>query len=205
MSKQWESLQNSTKKSFCFFEMQITTRLIANALTLSRIICAFIFALCILYASKYPYLNNVAIIITLIAGISDGLDGFFAKRCSEPSVTWCFLDPIADKTFMLTAFVVITIKYNFSIWAAFLVVSRELVVTGAWLYFLLTSEPGKYQAVPHFFGKLMVIGQISTIICVLLKMDLILIKCAWGITIFFALFSFIIYIIKLPMYRKSLK
>lgn len=186
-------------------ELQKTARLIANALTLSRIPCAFIFILCIFYVSKYPFLNNIAIIVVLIAGISDILDGFIVKHWAKPSLTWSYLDPISDKTFVISAFVAITIKYDFPIWAAFFIIGRELIVAGAWLFFLLTSELGKYQAVPHFLGRLMVIAQISTIILVLLKVNLILIKYAWNITIFFALSSFIIYIIKLPVYRKSLK
>ncbi len=181
---------------------------IANALTASRIVLAPVFALCLLYTDKYPYLHFWAIATAGIMILTDCFDGLIAKKWGKPSTLGSFLDPVADKISIDVAFVVISIRYNFPIWATIIVVSRDLFVLGAWCFFLLVLEES-FVVVPHLFGKLMVTAQAMTVVFVLLRLPERLsaevIKWGWRTTIFFSIASLAIYAINIKKYRKSVE
>ena len=91
---------------------------------------------------RYP----VALLLFFIAGFTDGLDGFLAKRFGWQSKLGGFLDPAADKLLMVTAFVTLWVAGYVPGWLLAAVVLRDLViVTGAgiyqWRFGNLTAEP----------------------------------------------------------------
>ncbi len=175
---------------------------IANSLTASRIVLAPVFALCLLYTDKYPLLHFWAIITAFVMILTDCFDGAIAKKWGAPSALGSFLDPLADKIAIDVAFIVISIKYGFPIWATFIVVSRDVFVLGAWCFFLLVLEES-FKVVPHIFGKIMVSAQALTVVFVLFKLQPVIIKWSWRITIFFSIASLAIYAINLKKYRKA--
>jgi CDP-diacylglycerol--glycerol-3-phosphate 3-phosphatidyltransferase len=177
---------------------------IANALTASRIVLTPVFALCLLYTNKYPHLHFWAIVTAVIMILTDCFDGAIAKRWGVASPLGSFLDPVADKIAIDVAFVIISIKYNFPVWATIIVVSRDVFVLGAWCFFLLVLEES-FIAVPHLFGKLMVSSQALTVVFVLLKLQEGIIRWAWRVTIFFSIASLVIYAVNLKKYRKAVE
>ena len=78
---------------------------------------------------------RLALVLIFIAGISDALDGFLARKFNWQSRLGSFLDPIANKLLLIVIFVSLAHKELIPIWLAFLVVARDVViVTGASFY-----------------------------------------------------------------------
>ncbi len=78
---------------------------------------------------------RVALVLIFIAGLSDALDGFLARRFHWQSRLGSFLDPIADKLLLIVIFVSLAIKELIPIWLAVIVVARDaIIVSGAGYY-----------------------------------------------------------------------
>jgi len=87
-------------------ETQVSTRILTvpNILTFVRMGLIPVFATLLVYGRE-----GAALVIFTIAGISDGIDGFIARRMGQESELGTIIDPIADKLLMITAFVMMTI------------------------------------------------------------------------------------------------
>ena len=73
----------------------------------------------------------IALGILIVAGITDGLDGYFARRRNQISRLGLILDPLADKV-MAAALVLSLIAYrDFPVWLALIIVGRDLLILGA--------------------------------------------------------------------------
>lgn len=89
-----------------------------------------------------------ALVLTGIAGLSDGLDGYLAKRYHWQSRLGGLLDPLADKLLLVSAFVTVTYLGLVPLWLTAVVVVRDLViVTGGLIYQSIVApvrpEPSK--------------------------------------------------------------
>ena len=81
---------------------------IPNILTFLRMILVPIFAMLMVYG-KYEW----ALVAFTVAGVSDGIDGFIARRLNQESELGTIIDPIADKLLMTTAFIILSIPAVF--------------------------------------------------------------------------------------------
>ena len=86
-------------------------------------------------------LTVYAFAVFLIAGISDAIDGFIAKRFDLASELGAYLDPIADKALLVSMFVVLGLQEQIPIWLVILVVSRDLLIIGAFILSYLLDRP----------------------------------------------------------------
>jgi cardiolipin synthase len=78
---------------------------------------------------------GVTLALVIIAGASDLLDGFLARRFGWQSRVGALLDPIGDKLLLVTLFVMLALMHLAPVWLTATVLARELVlVTGAILY-----------------------------------------------------------------------
>lgn len=177
---------------------------IAHILTLTRILLTPVFAFCIYYVKFYPDLTFWIKIILLIVGITDWLDGFIARRWGSKSRLGTFLDPIADKIFLDTSIIVISITYNLPFWIIVVLVGRDAIVLIVWSFFLFVSNK-KYKAVPHVFGKLMIAFQIAIIASAVFIPNILLVRTLCMVAAFFSISSAVLYIIKIDNYRKLLE
>lgn len=121
-------------------------RHIPNLLTVLR--CVLTVPLAVTLAERqYP----AALAIFVIAGASDGLDGYLAKRFGWQSRFGAILDPLADKLLLLIGFGVLTWSGVLPLWLFVLVLGRDLViVSGALLYHRLF---GPYPMQPTLLSK----------------------------------------------------
>jgi cardiolipin synthase len=106
-------------------------RSIANKLTLSRIILIPI--ILVLLVLPFGWAAWTAWALFTIAGVTDWLDGYMARRENQISKIGQFLDPIADK--LLVASVLLLLVYNrkidgLSVWPAVIILLREVAVSG---------------------------------------------------------------------------
>jgi cardiolipin synthase len=88
----------------------------------------------------------------IAAGISDGIDGFIAKRFNAESKLGRFLDPIADKALLVSVFITLGQEEFLQAWLVILVVFRDALIVGGALLFetlthSLTMEPLKISKV----------------------------------------------------------
>ena len=106
---------------------------IPNVITLGRVVLVpIIFWLLI---SEQP---GLACVVFAIAGISDGVDGFLAKRFGWQTELGAYLDPLADKLLLVSIFIALGVLGEIPSWLAIAVVSRDiLIVAGVVLAWLL--------------------------------------------------------------------
>ena len=107
-----------------------------------------------------------ALIAIFIAGITDGLDGYLARRLQVSSRIGEILDPIADKVLLSCAFVALWLNGAIEGWLTALILGRDVVILAAvgvaWLQSKNSSRPAR-RFPPSIWGKLSTIVQISLV------------------------------------------
>jgi cardiolipin synthase (CMP-forming) len=76
-----------------------------------------------------------------IAGLSDAVDGYVAKRFDQRSELGALLDPIADKTLIVSLFVTLGLAGHLPNWLVIMVVFRDLLIVGGFVLALVLSQP----------------------------------------------------------------
>ncbi len=136
---------------------------IPNALTLLRILLVPVFGL--LWLADH---HLAALIVFLVAGGTDLLDGLLARTLNQRTRLGSLLDPAADKLTLLVAFLVGVSTGGVPAWLAALVIGRDLVLTlGVGIYTLVVH--GAYRSWhPTRLGKYSTFYQLATIAAALL-------------------------------------
>src|SRR5687767_13926503 len=112
-----------------------------------------------------------ATLLFVIAGLSDAADGFIAKRFGATSVLGAYLDPIADKSLLVSVFVTLGFKGALPAWLIVLVVSRDLFIIGGVILSYILANPMAVR--PLMVSKLNTAAQILLIALVLADQTLI--------------------------------
>jgi cardiolipin synthase len=95
---------------------------------------------------------RLALLLFLVAGFTDGLDGFLAKRYAWQSRLGGLLDPAADKLLLASAFVTLWVVGHVPGWLLTAVIGRDLIIiAGALLYY---RRVGPFEAEPTIISKL---------------------------------------------------
>src|SRR6188472_4245817 len=84
---------------------------------------------------------EIAFAIFVVAGVSDAVDGYLAKRFNMASELGARLDPLADKALLVSIFVTLGILGAVPIWLVILVVSRDIMIVGAVIVSWLFNKP----------------------------------------------------------------
>ena len=105
---------------------------------------------------------GIALVIFVAAGISDGIDGYLARRLDMKSALGAYLDPIADKLLMMGSY---PVAVKVPIWLAVLVISRDILLMMVGLLMILAS--GARQFPPTWLGKVATVTLIVTVLFVL--------------------------------------
>ncbi len=103
----------------------MSLRWLPNAISLMRI-AMIVPILVFMHEGRY----DVALILFFIAGFSDGVDGFLAKRYDWHTRIGAMLDPIADKLLVGGTFIMLVVNGLIPLWLAVLVVIRDVVIVG---------------------------------------------------------------------------
>ena len=102
-----------------------------NKLSFLRIILVPLFMLFLFLRNDFPVYADILALVTFVAAaITDGLDGYIARREQIITKLGKILDPLADKLLITSALIVFVAMNDISAWAAFLIIGRELAVTG---------------------------------------------------------------------------
>ena len=106
----------------------------------------------------------------MAAGLSDGVDGFLARRFDMKSALGAYLDPIADKLLLMTSYLFLAIPsypalVKVPVWLAVMVLSRDFLLMVVGLLLILTS--GRKRFPPTWAGKVTTVTQIVNVLFVL--------------------------------------
>ena len=141
---------------------------IPNLLTFLRMALIPVFAILLYYGQ-----SGWALLTFFVAGISDGVDGFIARRFNQESELGTILDPIADKLLMTTAFIIMTLPNVFPptrhlpvpFWVTASVIGRDiLIIAVAGAIFIITNLRGFK---PSWLGKASTVVQIAAVCLIL--------------------------------------
>ena len=133
---------------------------IPNLITLGRILLVPVVVWAIASGAMLT-----AFVLFLVAGVSDAVDGYLAKRFNMASELGAYLDPLADKALIVSIYVTLGIAGTIPRWLVILVVSRDIMIIGAVILSWVIGSPLKVK--PLVVSKLNTAAQI-VFACVLL-------------------------------------
>jgi cardiolipin synthase len=139
---------------------------LANQLTLVRLALVPAFVILVLYGRM-----GWALAAFVTAGITDGLDGLIARWTNSRTALGAFLDPMADKLLLVSAFVVLSLPgiglvNPIPVWLTVLVISRDVAIVVTVAVVSLTLGPRTFS--PSIYGKIATAFYIVTVAVVLL-------------------------------------
>ena len=130
---------------------------IPNLLTISRVLLTPLLVIFLLQERL-----SAALVVFIVAGITDGLDGLIARLYMQKSKLGAFLDPLADKLLLATTYVLLAVKDLVPSWLTVIVLSRDvLIVLGV---FVLFMQDLPFEIRPTIASKLTTCAQIFTAI-----------------------------------------
>ena len=136
-----------------------------NKLTVVRIILAPLFML--LAVVEFPFHYAVALVVFIVAALTDMLDGKIARARGLITNFGKFLDPLADKMLTTAAFLVFLVIGQMDVWALMIVLTREFMVTSVRL---IAAKDGKVIAA-SLWGKTKTVAQFIAIIYMLTALE----------------------------------
>lgn len=134
---------------------------VPNQLTFLRLAFLPFFIIAIKYDNYI-----VAMAIFVVAGITDGLDGFLARGLNQKTRIGAYLDPIADKLLLSSSYFVLALKGKIGWWLAILVLGRDVLLLAASAVILVTV--GYRPFPPSVWGKATTLFELGLVFLVLL-------------------------------------
>lgn len=135
---------------------------IPNFLTLSRI--AMVPVIVVLLGNRQ---YEMALVIFVLAGLTDGLDGWIAKRFGLQSAMGAMLDPIADKVLLISTYAMLAYLQDVPFWLVVVVLFRDFLIVGGYWFLIAMQYP--VQIRPIFISKINTLVQIILVIMVLIN------------------------------------
>ena len=180
---------------------------IPNLLTFMRMALIPVFASLLVYGYM-----GAALAVFVIAGVSDGVDGFLARKFNQESELGTIMDPIADKLLMTTAFIILTIPgilppvrhLPVPFWVTAAVIGRDvLIIAVAGAINIMTGFRG-FQ--PSWLGKASTLVQVIGVTLILISSVtgyFIFLPTTYSIVVFFAFVSGVHYIFHVARLMKE--
>ena len=183
----------------------------ANKITVARILMIPAFVTMAIYYGEsiqrhepQEWMRFTAIIIFLVAALSDGLDGYIARRYKQRSSLGVILDPLADKGLLLSAIITLSISNwsesdpeygKFPAWFPVLVITRDAVIlVGAIILHFFIGN--KMKVKPSWTGKVATVCQMCAIAWVMLQLRFLPLLFVVIVAGIFTLVSGIIYVMQ---------
>lgn len=139
---------------------------IPNTLTIARIVIIPVLITAVIY-SQYRY----ALILFVIAALTDMLDGLLARLTNQKTALGTFLDPLADKFLLISSFIIFSVYGWIPKWFTIIVISRDIIVViGFFLLYMITNS---LKVEPVFLGKVAIALQLFILAYVLLNINIV--------------------------------
>jgi cardiolipin synthase (CMP-forming) len=101
----------------------------------------------------------IAFVSFVIAGVTDGIDGFVARHFDMRTELGAYLDPLADKALLVSIYITLAVVGVVPSWIAILVVTRDIMIVGAVIISWILDNPVAIN--PLYLSKANTAGQIS--------------------------------------------
>lgn len=165
---------------------------VPNVLTIFRILLTPLFIVCLFYPNQYARLW--ALIIFVVASITDAFDGHYARKYDQVTRHGKFLDPLADKILVSSAFISFAIMDLVPYWMVVLIIFRDLFVTGL----RMVMESQGFTMITSRIAKIKTTTQLTVIIFILVFLGFQIFSFDWLKAIFQFIIDYkIIYILAL--------
>ena len=152
--------------------------------------------LLVLFLAPVPMNRYVAVIIFIVASLTDMLDGKIARKYNLVSNFGKFMDPLADKLLVMSALVSMVALEDLAAWVVIVILAREFTITG---FRTLAMEANIVMAA-SWWGKVKTTVQMIMIPVVLLNLPFAVMPMVETVlvylSVFFTIFSGADYIIK---------
>jgi cardiolipin synthase (CMP-forming) len=127
---------------------------VPNIITIGRMLLVPFTVWCLI-TGQY----GLAFAAFVAAGVSDGVDGYLARRYNWQTELGAYLDPLADKALLVSIYVVLAILKVIPVWLAIVVVTRDVLIVGAVILSWLMERPVVMK--PLLVSKVNTVGQIA--------------------------------------------
>jgi cardiolipin synthase len=172
---------------------------LANRLSVFRILLVPVFIVLLVYYNPgQDALRFLALAVFSLAVLTDAADGYIARIKNIKTTLGTFLDPIADKLLLVSAFICLAVIHNMPkgislpVWVPIVVISRDIIILfGSLLIYIIT---GSLDVRPSWLGKVTTFFQMFTIISILLQFKFSFIL--WNSAVIFTVLSGMGYILK---------
>lgn len=108
---------------------------------------------------------TLSLIVFIVAGLTDALDGFIAKRFNAETYLGSLLDPLADKGLLVCSYIMLSVMELIPFWLMVVVVFRDVIIVGGYLLMVLFF--GSVKMAPLAVSKINTFMQITYIVLVL--------------------------------------
>ena len=133
---------------------------VPNQLTFLRL--GFLpFFIVLIYYQRYPW----ALLILVLAALTDAMDGLLARSLDQKSALGAYLDPIADKLLLSSSFIVLALEGQIPWWLTILALGRDVLILTTAAVILLASAGRQFP--PSIYGKITTGTQILLVFVVL--------------------------------------
>ncbi len=170
----------------------------ANKISTFRILSVPFFIASLLYyrSPEREYMRLAALVIFIVAALSDAVDGFIARKSRQKSRAGLVLDPLGDKMLLMSAFICLSFIKEFAVrfpfWVTFIVISRDiLILLGAVVVYIVREE---IDILPTKWGKLTTTFQMLAVGFLLLQLPRRFSEPLWWLVVLFTLISGMDYI-----------
>ena len=131
-----------------------------NKLTTFRVILIPFFVFFLLAPYFEGYGNYIALVIFIVASLTDFLDGKIARKYNLVTNFGKFMDPLADKMLVSSAFICLVAQNKIAAWIVIVIIAREFIISG---FRLVASDNGVVIAA-NYWGKFKTVSQMAMII-----------------------------------------
>jgi cardiolipin synthase len=128
-----------------------------NQLTVLRILLIPVFVLLLVYDVRIA-----ALIVFLLTGLSDVLDGYIARTWRQQTTLGTFLDPIADKLLMVTTFATLALLQALPLSLSLLLIGRDVLLS--LMIGIVLWITGRRLSGPTLWGRAAMFGQMWTVV-----------------------------------------
>lgn len=180
---------------------------LASKITLTRLLMVPVFVVLAIYYSHsiksgepQEWMRIAALVVFVTASASDALDGFIARHFNQRSAFGAMIDPIADKTLLLTGIITLSLidwgssGWRIPLWFTALVIVRDCVIIGGIGILWYCKVSVKID--PHWSGKVCTFAQMLALGWVMLRMVAISPIYACGLAGLFTVWSGIAYVVQ---------
>lgn len=119
--------------------------------TLPNLLSFLRMPLALLFFQENPYYRCIAIILAML---TDGLDGYLARKFKQTSRIGTWLDPMTDKLFVFIALFVLVQEQRLMLWQAVALMSRDIAIMGFAMYLTMRGRLTEYHVRAIWWGKI---------------------------------------------------